>query len=131
MPIYCRAFTVPANSEEEFELEIEGDIISYVRIRFPPGPQGLLKVSIFYGIKQIFPYEESTEFAGDDEIIDWQEYWELPESPCRLVIKAKNEDDTYDHSFYFIINVQKRAEMLASQIAKQIRGALRRLLGWI
>jgi len=79
MPIYSRKFTVPAASSKEFTIDIEGDVITYVRIRYPPGPTGLLRVAIFYGIKQIFPYEEETWFYGDDEIIEWDEYWELPE----------------------------------------------------
>jgi len=128
MTIYSRDFTIPASTTEEYELEIEGDVITYVRIRFPPGPTGLLKVAIFYGIKQIFPYEENTWFYGDDEIIEWQEYWELPEDPCRLIIKAVNEDDTYEHSFYLIINVQKKEQTLAGQMANQLRSAIKRML---
>lgn len=131
MPIYSRAFTVPANSEKEFSIEVEGDVITYVRVRFPPGPQGLLKVAIFYGIKQIFPYEEGTYFAGDDEVIDWHEYFELPETPCSLKVKAKNEDDTYEHSFYLIINVQKKEFTTANLIAKALRSGIRRIMGWI
>jgi len=131
MPIYSRDFTIPASTEEEYDLEIEGDVITYVRVRFPPGPQGLLKVAVFYGIKQIFPYEEDTQFAGDDEIIEWQEYWELPEERTKLIIKATNEDDTYEHSFYLIINVQKKEQTLAGQMANQLRSAIKRMIGWL
>jgi hypothetical protein len=131
MPIYSRAFTVPASTEEKFEIEIEGDVITYVRIRFPPGPNGLLKVSIFYGIKQIFPYEEGTFFAGDDELIEWQEYWELPEERTTLRIRAVNGDDTYDHAFYLVINVQKKEHTTASLIARAVTRGIKRLLGWV
>jgi len=131
MPIYSRVFKIPASAEKEYELEIEGDVITHVRIRFPPGPNGLLKVQIFYGIKQIFPHEEDTYFWGDDEIIEWDEYWELPESPCTLKIKAVNEDDTYEHSFGLIIVVQKREYTTASLIAKAVSSAVKRLIGWV
>lgn len=131
MPIYSRVFTVPKATEKEYELEVEGDVITYVRLRYPPGSQGLLKVAVFYGIKQIFPYEEDTWFYGDDEIIDWQEYWELPETPCTLKIKAVNEDETYPHSFYFIVNVQRKEDTLAGQIASKITRGLKRIWGWI
>jgi len=131
MTVYSRVFEIPALTEKEFELEIEGDVITHVRIRFPPGPNGLLKVAIYYGIKQIFPFEENTYFWGDDEIIEWDEYWELPESPCTLRIKAKNEDDTYEHSFGLVIVVQKRENTLASLIAKSVSSAVKKLIGWI
>jgi len=131
MPIYSRVFTVPKATTKEFELKIEGDVVTYVRIRFPPGPQGLLKVAIFYGLKQIWPCEEDTWFYGDDEVIQWQEYWELPEERTTLKIKAVNEDDTYDHSFYLVINVQKKEYTTAELIAKAVRSGIRRLLGWI
>ena len=131
MTIYSRAFTVTASTEQEFTLSIEGDVITYVRIRFPPGPSGLLGVSIFYGVKQIFPYEENTDFRGDDEIIDWQEYWELPEEQTTLKIKAKNEATAYDHTFYLVINVQRKEHTLASLIAKALIRGIRRLFGVI
>jgi len=131
MPVYSRVFTIPAASEETYGFEVEGDVLTRVRIRFPPGPQGLLKVSLFYGIKQIFPREEDTYFWGDDEIIEWDEYWELPESPCILRIRGVNEDDTYEHSFGLVIVVQKREYTTASLIAKAVGSAIRRVFGWI
>jgi len=131
MPIYSRVFTVPAGGKKEFTLPIEGDVITYVRLRYPPGPMGLLKVAVFYGIKQIFPYEEGTWFYGNDEIIEWEEYWTLPEERTTLTIKAENDDDTYDHSFYLIINVRRKEDTLAGQIARSVAGGFRRVLGWI
>ena len=131
MAIYSRAFTVSASSSQEFELEVEGDVITYVRIRFPPGPSGLLRVAVHYGEKRIFPYEADTWFYGDNEIIEWHEYYELPETPCTLKVIAVNDDDTYDHTFYLVLNVQKREHTTASQIATKLAKAFRRLLGWV
>ena len=111
MPIYSKAFKVPPEEEKWFELEVEGDIIDMVRIRFPPGPSGLLKVAIFYGNEQIFPVERDTFFQGDNEIIQWSEYWLLPEAKTKLRIKAINEDDTYEHSFYLVLNTKYRQEL--------------------
>jgi len=131
MAIYSYEITTPASSEKETEIEVEGDFISYVNIRFPPGPSGLLKLAIFYGIKQIFPHDESSYFQGDDEVIEWQEYWKLPESPCKLIIKTVNEDDTYEHTVYVRIAVMKREESLAYQIASAIVGKLRAALSFL
>ena len=131
MAIYSYKITTAASSEKETEIELEGDFISYVNIRFPPGPSGLLKLAIFYGIKQIFPYDEGTWFQGDDEVIEWQEYWKLPESPCKLKIKTVNEDDTYEHTVYVRIAVMKREESLAYQIASAIAGKIKSALSFL
>ena len=131
MPVYSRKVTVNASSTKEEEIEIRGDIITKVRIRFPPGPSGLLKVAINYGIKRVFPFEEDTWFYGDDEIIEWEEYWEFPEKPLKLKIVAENEDDTYDHSFYLVLVTKYKHEMLFSLIAKAIITAFKRLFGWV
>ena len=130
MPIYSRAFTVPPEKEKWFELEIEGDIIDMVRIRFPPGPAALLKVAIFYGNEQLFPVENGTFFQGDNEIIQWSEYWLLPEAKTKLRIKAINEDDTYEHSFYLVINTKYKHEMLEERIAKLLASLIRPLFSF-
>jgi len=131
MAIYSRKLTAPASSTQEYEIELEGDVITFVRLRFPPGPQGLLKVSVLYGIHQLFPHEADTYFAGDDEIIEWQEYWPLPERITKIRVKVQNDDDTYEHSCYLVLNVQDREEMLATQIANAVRSAIRRIFGFI
>ena len=120
MTIYSRAFTVPASTTEEFEIEIQGDLVDMVRLRFPPGPAGLLKISVFYGNEQIWPAEAGTFFAGDNEVIQWSEYWPLPEAKTKLRIKAVNEDDTYEHSFYIVINTKYTSELIEERLAKSI-----------
>jgi hypothetical protein len=129
MTIYSRVFTVPPAQEKWFELEIEGDIIDMVRIRFPPGPAGLLKIAVFYGNEQIFPAEQWTFFAGDNEVIQWDEYWPLPERKTTIRVWAKNEDDTYEHSFYLVINTKYKHEISEERLAKAIARLIRPLTG--
>ena len=131
MAIYSRKFTVPPSTTREFTISLEGDVITYVRIRYPPGPHALLRIALLYGDKWIFPYEDSTYFYGDDEIIEWEEYYEVPERPFPMKILAINDDDTYEHSFYIVINIQDRKYLLAQQLANSIARALRRLLGFV
>jgi len=130
VPIYSRAFKVPAAEEKWFELEVEGDIIDMVRIRFPPGPAALLKVAIFYGNEQLFPVEENTFFQGDNEIIEWSEYYPLPEAKTRLRIKGINEDDTHEHSFYLVLNTKYRQELAEERLAKRIASLIRPLFSF-
>lgn len=127
MPIYSRVFKVPAAQEKLFELTVEGDILDMVRIRFPPGPAALLKITIFYGNEQLFPAEEGTYFVGDNEIIEWSEYYPLPEHPTRLRIRAVNEDDTYEHSFYLVLNTKYRQELAEERLARRLASLIRPL----
>ena len=100
MPTYSISVTVDPSSEETEELWVEGEAVDWVSIRFPPGPSGLLEVAIFYGEKQIWPSEEGQVFKGDNEWIHFEDYWPLPETPCRLLVKAVNKDEVYEHSVY-------------------------------
>jgi len=127
MPIYSRAFTVPPSETKWFELTVEGDVLDLVRIRFPPGPAALLKVAIFYGNEQLFPAEEGTYFLGDNEVIEWSEFWPLPEAKTRLRIKAVNEDDTYEHSFYLVINTKYNHELAEERLARRLASLIRPL----
>ena len=102
-----------------------------MNIRFPPGPSGLLEVSILYGIHQIFPAIEGQVFAGDDEVIAWQEYWLLPESPCTITIHTENQDDTYEHSVQVRIATLTHAQSPAGQIGSAIVRAVKSLLSVI
>ena len=129
MPIYSKVYTIPKNSEKKFKLQIEGDYITKVRIRFPPGPQGLLKVAVFYGLEPLFPCETDTYFVGEDEVIEWEEYWQLPETPCELTILAENQDDTYDHSVYIVIVTRWAKQTLDYRIADRVAGFLRYIFG--
>ena len=131
MPFYSWELTVNPGQEVEFAKEIEGNYITHVRVRFPPGPMGLLKVAFYYGIKQIFPYQEGTWIQGDNEIIEWDEWWKLPERKITLKIKAKNEDDTYSHTFYVQLVTKYSYETLPELIVKSFISILKRLLGWV
>jgi len=131
MPIYSWVFTTNPASKQEITKKIEGDYITYVNVRFPPGPQGLLKVQFFYGNKQLFPEETGTFFAGDDEIIDWEEFLSLPEKPMPLKIILQNDDDTYPHSVYIRLQTKHSWQLLHNLIAKAIVSSLKGIFGLI
>lgn len=131
MPIYTRKIITPANSTKEEEIEIEGHVITNISVFFPPGCQALVAVSFWYGIKQIAPTEEGTDLRGSGEAVTWDEYWELPESPCKIRIKVVNEDDTYSHIVLVRIVVKKKVQLVAEQISRGIINALKRVFGYL
>jgi len=125
MPIYSEVFTAGPQEEKEYEIELEGDIVDMVRVRFPPGPAALLKVAFFYGNEQIWPYRRGTFFVGDNEVIQWSEYWPLPEPKTKITVRLKNEDDTYEHSVYVVINTKYRHETAEERLAVRLASLIR------
>jgi len=128
LPIYSTYLTVPAGSSNETEIWIEGDVITYVSLRFPPGSHALLKISVWYGDKKIFPSEEDEYFQGDGEVIAWQEYFEMPESTMRLIIKGQNDDATYSHSVYLRFATLSKDALFIYEQVKDVYSLLEKLL---
>jgi len=128
MPVYAKEIITLANSAKETVVNLRGDYITYINIRFPPGSLGLLKVQFFYGDLQIFPQEQGDYFNGDDEIIAWEEFWEIPGEEEPLTIYTKNEDEYYDHAVLIRIVTKYRKELVADLIANALARKLRRLL---
>ena len=124
MPAYSYRITTNASSEKKTTVNLKGDYLTKVMIRFPPGPMGLLHVRIFYGDYQLFPEDKDTDFADDDLAIEWEEFWELPEKPCPITIYTLNEDDTYAHAVHIYLFTKYKQEMLAEQIAMRLRALL-------
>jgi len=100
MPSYSWDWTVPPNTEAEYAIVIEGETVTWFSLTFPPGPAGLLEVSVYYGEKKVWPSEEEQVFKGDNCTVEFTEDWPLPETPCRLRVYAVNRDDTYPHTFF-------------------------------
>lgn len=131
MTIYSIAVTTPPNSAKETIIVVEGDVIDLVRVRFPPGPSGLLKVAIYYGNEQIWPDKVGSWFVGDNEVIQWSEFYPLPEALTRFTVKTVNDDDTYEHSVYLTISTKYFRETFENRIAESITRLLRPLAGML
>jgi len=132
MPAYSYRITTNPASEKTTKVKIKGDYLTKVIIRFPPGPQALLHVKIFYGDMQIFPENQDTDFADDDIVIEWEEFWKLPETETTLTIWTKNEDDTYEHTVHIYLFTRYEKELLSKQIADAISkkiGGIFKLIG--
>jgi hypothetical protein len=119
MPHYEYAFTVPPSSALEEEVWVEGEELEEATIRFPPGPCMLLKVALFYGLKQVVPENEGAWIAGDDEAVTARPRWKLPESPCRLIVRAVNEDTVYEHGFALRLEVKPKEERAYARLTEE------------
>ena len=87
---YRYEIEVPAGTTalrpERHEIGIPAGVITGVRVRFPPGPRGLVSIGIFQGTHKMWPrgYETPTGvpdrpgppawYRGDNEWIAWNEH---------------------------------------------------------
>jgi hypothetical protein len=105
--IYSIPIIVPANTQSnrpvEADVQINEEVITHVRVRFPPGPSCMVRTALYYGQSQILPQPPDTYLAGDDETIEWDEFIILPSSPCRLTIRAWSPGTMYDHVIFWYI----------------------------
>lgn len=93
-----KAYTVPPSSRIEDTVTLEGTSLKRFELVYPPGPAFLLKVRVFYGIKQILPWREDTWLQGNDEVIAIDDVFEFPERVVNLKIEISNEDEVYEHT---------------------------------
>jgi len=115
MPIYVKKLINSPLEEKKTEIELDGDKIDKISVRFPPGCCGLLHVRIYYGDEKVIPKNKEESIVGDNETIVWIEDWRFPQKPCPVVIYTYNEDDTYDHQCFLRI-VTTREELKKPKI---------------
>jgi len=131
--LYVKTITVETTYDtkenaKEYTIEIEEDLIAFVSVRFPPGPNNLLKVAVFYGESQIFPSHKYDWAMGDDEVVWDLILYEPPESPVLLTIRAYNEDDIYDHTAVIRIVAVDRVYLIGIRALSVMARGIKRLI---
>jgi len=130
---YFTWLTIPANTSIDNPvtktIEVEGEVLSEIAYLIPSGWAALAHFSICYGIKQIYPYIQGTWVTGDNLFRQVPIKWTLPETPCRLVIKGYNQDDTYPHTLYLWLLIKPEEEVWPLNILVDFVRILKRLLG--
>ena len=112
MTLYVVDVTIPADTAQtapkEETVKIEEEVIVSIECHFPPGCRGMVYTACYYGEEQLFPRPYGSYLHGDGETIRWEEYYELPESPCYLTIRAWSPGTNYDHTITWRINALPR-----------------------
>jgi len=79
--IYRFAITTPEKTYEtakkETVFKLARGVIYKIEFDFPPGPQGTLHLAIRRELHQIWPTNPDGDFAADDRLISFPEYYEL------------------------------------------------------
>jgi len=132
MPIYTLDLAIPANTPEAApvtkKITVEGAILNTISILIPDGHVALARMAMFYGIKQIFPYEAGTWLRGNAESVSFRLNWLLPEPRTILTFKGWNEDDTYQHTFYIRVQVSPEYRPLPVELLTRVLHMVERFM---
>lgn len=78
-------------------INISKGILHQLEIVFPPGPRGLLHVTINNALHQVWPTNPDGNFSNDNESLVFRENYEIKDSDKTLYANTWNEDTLYDH----------------------------------
>lgn len=95
-----------ATAKQKTVLELERGITYKLDIVFPPGPAHLLHVQIRDTLHPVWPTNADSSFAGDNEVITFNDEYPLLEPPYQLEAYTWNLDDTYDHRVIIRIGIK-------------------------
>lgn len=90
-------------------LQVVPGVVHLLEILFPPGPQGYLHLAINQGLNQVWPTNPDADFASDDNLIRFREFYEVFSKPAQFTAYTWNLDDTYSHSVIIRIGVLKKS----------------------
>lgn len=135
MVFYVKEISTAANTSQyaaiKTDARIWAGVIHRVEVQFPPGPTGLLHVTIWHGGHQIFPSEELMDFASDDETIAFNDFYRLVPGDNKIVIRTWNEDTVHAHEVRVRIGVMPEfllnPQLIFADIANSLRKLLRRI----
>ncbi len=109
--IYKWEELIPSKTAEadavEWSLEITKGVIKRCWVFFPWGCANYAHIQVLRGPDQIFPYTRGEWLGGNDILHEFGENYEVKAEPLHLTIKGYNDDDTYDHTPWVIVQVER------------------------
>jgi len=109
MTLYVVELQVPANTPDidpvKKEVYVEGGVIVWVEVHFPPGVAAKVKTALFSGHYQIFPRPFGTWLTGDGETIRAELFHVLEARSAKLTVYGKSPGSLYPHTIIWRINV--------------------------
>ncbi|KKL68318.1 hypothetical protein LCGC14_2126180 [marine sediment metagenome] len=107
---YYKRLTIPKNTNPDdpvsVEIPIQPMIIDRVEITFPSRCVGLVGVRFLYQSRVLFPYNPDEWYRGDGQTVVFSPNLELKERPLFITIEGYNDDDTFQHNIYVVIDVE-------------------------
>lgn len=106
---YAKSLTIPANTAEadavSADLPIAACIVKKVDIIIPTGHAGLAHLWVDYQARQLWPYNTGENFEGNGTVISFFPNLKFKDKVSTLKLVGYNEDDTFPHTFYVIVDV--------------------------
>ena len=124
---FAERLAIPASTIEASPASVTIPIlpltVKTVELTFPSGCAGLVGVWFEYQDRQIWPDNPGSRFRGNDQAIRFSPAVELQEPPFEIVVRAINEDDTYAHTVYAIIDVEYPGGFFANILSRLLPGS--------
>ena len=102
---YELRLAVPKNTTKvapvEDTLQIHPGVVTRVRLLWPARTSQLGHAQVLFHGVHIWPPYDDQNFTGDGVPIEWNEEYEITDSPYELLLRAWNDDDTYAHTLTF------------------------------
>ena len=124
---YAERLVIPLSTTEAAPALVDIPILPLtlktVEITFPSGCAGLVGVWIEYQARQILPNNLGARFRGNDQAIRFSPGLELQEPPFSLALRGINEDDTFPHTVYFLLDVDFPGGFFADILSRILPGS--------
>jgi len=122
--------TVTADTKEASPttetLKLSAGVITHIGIKFARGCHGMVGVRLKHHEFQLVPLSRGEWVTGDDESVDFAEYFELKTTPYSLKFEGCSPNTLYNHALTVRITVLPRSvasmipvvELLAKLLSK-------------
>ena len=91
-------------SPASLDFELYPMTVRRVEITFPSGLVGLVSCWFKYHSRQVWPINTLGRFKGENQTITFNPDLIVSELPHTLTMYATNDDDTYPHTLYVLID---------------------------
>ena len=95
----------PASAPLKTTMKLTGGIVHKFQLIVPPGPQGLLHISIRNAIHQVFPTNPEANFAIDNANLEYRTHETLDDAPYQWDAYSWNLDDTHAHACTILVGL--------------------------
>jgi len=130
---YAWDITIPANTlltaPVEQTLKITNGVIVRISVKFPSGCHGLVKMRLLRWRFQVVPLSGGEWLTGDDETVDFPEYYEITKDPFELKFVGTSPGTCFPHSLAVRVVVLPKAVASFYPLAQALQKLLSRLFG--
>lgn len=121
--IFSHTVTVPINTTKldpyEEKLSITRGTITSLSVYFPWGCAGLVGCQMLRLRSQLLPLSPNVWLTGNDFLHSYDYFYEITTEPYDITLRFYNEDDTYTHSPFVVIEMSRQQD--TSQLSKFLR----------